>query len=1317
MKKRLFSLFLVLVLIAAAIGPIRANAATISQEAAVTSFLRWAKFTQSDADIVGGWVELAYYVNLVQDADDFDADAPCTTKYYNTLRMRANELFRRNSVSKIPVYPFIKVETQPKGAVVDLGVTVTLTVAASVSNGTEVAYQWYSCTNIAKTNAAAISGAITNTLTVAPTEGDDLYYFCRFSAKTAENVEAVDSDVVCVTDKPYITVLTQPKNLTPERGGDAALLATAVATNGGEVARQWYSCDDAQKTNAKLIEGETLAVFHAPTDMYGDYYYFCRFSSKDLKDVDSDVVCVDVPVMMYDENGLALPILTYTNAKVTTYTNTSQYGDGHYNDIVRFCVYVETDYDTDDDGKLDLVKAVVQLPRAAMEGEYDAAVIYEARPYCAGTQNYEPESGTYDVSLLYSTAAPRTVMGTATTAEVAAAANASDFYFYENLDWYDYFLVRGYAVVVSAGPGTKGSEGFETCGTDLEIDAFACVIEWLTGDRVAYTDKTSNIAVEADWCNGQVGMTGRSYAGTTQFGLATTGVEGLETIVPVGGIASWYEYSCSQGMYLRDEGYTNWLAGYCASRIQDTSDWSTVGTKYASYLAQLDKDEEALYGSYGEDDGFWGIRDYTRNAANIQCPALIVHGLNDNNVRTKNFQMMYDAYQIAGADVKLLLFQDGHVTPAYGKNKTEQFINGEAYQQVLNRWFTYHLYDIDNGADEMAAVTVQDNVDGSWDTYPSWETNESMSMAFSPDKTIQNYSSGITSGNYVSTYTAGNTDYSVVQIQEITEDVTIAGTVKVTVTATPQIEGNNQMLTAFLVDMSDTAFNAYNPASSYEDVYHADTGEIFDVGGGAESYTVVQLVPSSVTSKIIASGWIDLANPGAGFSSSSAVEEGNSTIAQHTYDIYLQPNLYTVKAGHKLALVICTRDPSMDSKYKYANRGALYNVLISDVEATIPVYPEYTYYSTWDSAITDANNGTVGKNADATAESAVSCVYVDGNQIANVVLLRDAETAGMEIAKDMVINLNGHKLSMTEGNITFAIRHTIGTLVVDGTKKGSSIEVKNSDKNARCIRADAETLTVNGGTYVATSGKSARPIQVDYDCTATITDCEITAFGGEKTATGGVLNWGTATLTNCSVSAHANYNTNLGEYSMGVYGDGPLILNNCYVYGTHSSVQCRNTLVINGGTYESPGHGVYISCTDKIAHIRNATIRFCEMKEGYIHTAGAMGPGLYIGGSADSNNVTLYIDNCDIYSKTKNAQIILRGTSGEQNNKVYISNSRLYDLGGEKLYVRIDNLTHRLYLGAGNNFNTENTTIKALYDSNSMLPAVIETGETYDSIP
>ena len=47
---------------------------------------------------------------------------------------------------------------------------------------------------------------------------------------------------------------------------------------------------------------------------------------------------------------------------------------------VRFCVYVETDYDMDGDGRRDLVKAFVQVPRNAVMGHYKAPVIFEARP-------------------------------------------------------------------------------------------------------------------------------------------------------------------------------------------------------------------------------------------------------------------------------------------------------------------------------------------------------------------------------------------------------------------------------------------------------------------------------------------------------------------------------------------------------------------------------------------------------------------------------------------------------------------------------------------------------------------------------------------------------------------------------------------------------------------------------------------------------------------------------------------------------------------------------------------------------------------------
>lgn len=571
-------------------------------------------------------------------------------------------------------------------------------------------------------------------------------------------------------------------------------------------------------------------------------------------------------------------------------------------DIARFCVYVETDYDTDADGKLDLIKVVIQLPKAAMNGAYKAGVIYEARPYIAGTGYSFSGRGTYAEDNLYQTVSPRTPAGTATTADVAANANSREYNFYENIDWYDYFLVRGFAVVTAAGLGTKGSEGFETCGTDLEIDAFASVIEWLNGspDAAAYTNRTDNIQVEADWSNGKVGMTGRSYSGTTQFGIAGTGVQGLETIVPVSGIASWYEYTNSQGYRTqRNKSYSEWLASYCASRAED-SGWNE-GT-YAKYLNAIANDEANLNGDYGE---HFRRRDYTLNP-NIHCSALIVHGLNDNNVRTKNFQLMYDAFQNAGQNVKLLLHQDGHVTPAYGANKTEQFINGEAYQQVLNRWFSHYLFDIDNGAENMAAVTAQSNLDASvWHTGDSWETGNTLTMNTST-KTVN-------------------------------QKITIQGTIPVTVKASPSSTSNNNLLHVRLVDTSSSSFNAFPMSSEYDNNTHRNTGSKFEVGGGAEPYTVVELKGQNVKSKVIAEGWMDLANPSAGFASSTATKESITSNQQYTYTVYLQPNFYEVAPGHTLKLEVTANSGKIQS---YSAAIPVIEAVAAPSEYTVSYAPE-----------------------------------------------------------------------------------------------------------------------------------------------------------------------------------------------------------------------------------------------------------------------------------------------------------------------------------------------------------------------------------------
>ena len=672
-------------------------------------------------------------------------------------------------------------------------------------------------------------------------------------------------------------------------------------------------------------------------------------------------------------NGMAQPIFPFTTGAVKEgYSNKDS-------DIIRYCVYVETNYDTDDDGKLDLVKALVQVPRAAAEGDYQAATIYEARPYITGCTNrgmgYDTKDG-YDMTKLYAQPEARTSLGKTSTMEAAADADSSDWYYYnpfedmmdyEDLDWYDYYLVRGYAVVECGGLGTRGSEGFETCGSDLEIDAFKCVIEWLSGERAAYTDKTSNIQIHADWSNGSVGMTGRSYAGTTQFGLATTGVEGLKTIVPVAGIASWYEYTNSQGISTRSStAYTNTLAAYCAGRYLDSDaavaaaksdgitdyvssgDYASISDKYSDYLGELSNQQTRLNGDYASEDATldsdtWEIRDYTLNANKIQCPALIVHGLNDYNVRTKEFQLMYNAFTKAGENVKLLLHQDGHLTPTYPAGNYVFDIGDSSYDEILNRWFSHYLYGVENGAENMAAVTAQDSHDTNvWNTYDSWEAAKDVVFSIDTDSetttTINsNYADlGVNSSNWQSKFTSGSTGGSVMYAQTVTAPMTVKGSIAVSFSALadnmpdasdtdlPIEERDALMVSAMLVDIAPEGktFPAFNTSGSYVPKTTLAEGGAW-MGGGLPNYDLKELNASNVTYKVISRGWMDLCNPDAGFDSNTAsTRVALDGKTYQNYTIYLQSTVYEVEAGPTLALVIYAHEPGMTNYYTYQRNDA-----------------------------------------------------------------------------------------------------------------------------------------------------------------------------------------------------------------------------------------------------------------------------------------------------------------------------------------------------------------------------------------------------------
>ena len=92
-------------------------------------------------------------------------------------------------------------------------------------------------------------------------------------------------------------------------------------------------------------------------------------------------------------------------------------------------------------------------------------------------------------------------------------------------------------------------------GGDNESLAPKSVIEWLTGKRDGYSTPDGNDKVTAFWSTGKIGMTGTSYNGTLPLAAATTGVEGLEAIIPIAPNTSYYHYYRSHGLIRSPGGY------------------------------------------------------------------------------------------------------------------------------------------------------------------------------------------------------------------------------------------------------------------------------------------------------------------------------------------------------------------------------------------------------------------------------------------------------------------------------------------------------------------------------------------------------------------------------------------------------------------------------------------------------------------------------------------------------------------------------------------------------------------------------------------
>ncbi len=341
---------------------------------------------------------------------------------------------------------------------------------------------------------------------------------------------------------------------------------------------------------------------------------------------------------------------------------------------VRHDLWVETGFDSDGDSRPDRVHVAVTRPRQTDSEGLRVPVVYETSPYFAGVGsasqryfwNVRHDLGATPPARIPMPEIPQVSLRPVISNSLVGA-----------------WVPRGFAVVHSESPGTGLSQGCPTIGGSNETLAPKAVIDWLNGRATGFTSPEGGEEVRAFWSTGRVGMTGTSYNGTLPLAAATTGVEGLEAIIPVSANTSYYDYYRSNGL-VRSPG------GYLGEDVDVLFDFVHSGDPARrAYCARTVRDGELASGQdreSGDYSDFWAGRDYLRGLTGVRAATLLAHGLGDWNVMPGHSIRVYEALRDRGVPAQLYLHPGGH--------------GGEPPMELMNRWFTRYLHGVEGGLEE-----------------------------------------------------------------------------------------------------------------------------------------------------------------------------------------------------------------------------------------------------------------------------------------------------------------------------------------------------------------------------------------------------------------------------------------------------------------------------------------------------------------------------------------------------------------------------------------------------------------------------------------
>ncbi|MEU9699299.1 Xaa-Pro dipeptidyl-peptidase [Streptomyces sp. NPDC047981] len=540
-----------------------------------------------------------------------------------------------------------------------------------------------------------------------------------------------------------------------------------------------------------------------------------------------------------------------------------------YGDAIRESIWVDTGLDGDGDGRTDRVAADIVRPRETAANGRKIPVIMDASPYyaCCGRGN-ESQRKTYD-----------------------AAGKPVQFpLFYDN-----YFVPRGYAFVAVDLAGTNRSDGCDDVGGRSDVQSAKAVVDWLNGRARGYTTRTGSERAKATtWSTGKVGMIGKSWDGTIANGVAATGVEGLETIVPIGAISSWYDYFHSQGAPLYNAN-PSWLSEYVNSpeakaRCGAVQERVTAGTPYS-----------------GDWTPAWSERNHVPDARKVKASVFVVHGQQDLNVRANHFGQWWDALAAQGVERKIWLSQTGHVDPF-------DFRRAD-WVRTLHRWFDHELLGHDNGIDREPMADIERAPDR-WTTDRVWPPRATEPTTLRPAAGSSPRAGTLgrtpaapgTTETFTDDPALGETDWAAriddptsaqagFTTRPLARDLRLSGSSTVTVTATPTT--GTAHLSAVLVDLGPDTIRDY--AAPGEGITTLTERSCWgaSTGGDSACFKETKARTADVGFTVVSRGWADLgtwANPAKG----RPLTPGKA----YTITLKLAATDHVVPAGHRLALIV-----------------------------------------------------------------------------------------------------------------------------------------------------------------------------------------------------------------------------------------------------------------------------------------------------------------------------------------------------------------------------------------------------------------------------